>query len=109
MTAPVPIGVLGLARIAERSVIPAIASLPQQFRLAGLASRSAEKARRFAEQFNAPAVDGYDALLGQPELQAVYIPLPNQLHEEWVEKALERGLHVLVEKPLACSEESVAR
>lgn len=98
----VNIGVLGCAGIAARMAIPAILGSPDRFQLAGIASRDLEKARRFSKQFQARAFDGYQALIDLAGLQALYIPLPNALHAEWAEHALRRGLHVLVEKPLAC-------
>jgi len=98
----VRIGILGCANIAKRSIIPAILGLKDHFDLAGIASRNFSKAGVFAELFNTRAIEGYHNLIGLPGLEAVYIPLPNSLHREWVEKALLRNLHVLVEKSLAC-------
>ncbi len=95
------IGVLGCANIALRSVIPAILELPDHFKLRCLASRSYQKAAQHALPLGVKATEGYDSLIKEPGLQAVYIPLPNSMHAEWTEKALLAGLHVLVEKPLA--------
>lgn len=103
------IGVIGCANIATRSVIPAILELPNHFNLLGVASRTLEKARACAGLFNTQAYEGYQNLLDQPGLNSVYIPLPNSLHTEWVEKALLKGLNVLVEKPLACKIEDVKK
>ena len=103
------IGVIGCAQIAERSVIPAMQALADYFTVAGVASRDADKASAYADRLGLPAIVGYDALLDLPDLDAVYIPLPNGLHAEWIEKALNKGLHVLVEKSLACSQEAVQR
>lgn len=103
------IAVIGCAQIAQRSVIPAIQELPELFNLVGIASRSASTVQPVAEQLGVPAFVGYEALLEAPALDAVYIPLPNGLHAEWIEKSLNRGLHVLVEKSLACTEEDVIR
>lgn len=103
------IGVLGCANIANRSVIPAIVELYGHFRLEGIASRTYIKAAECAERFQSKAYDGYQSLLDTPGLQAVYIPLPNALHAEWIEKALYNGLHVLVEKSLACAYDDVIR
>lgn len=103
------IGILGCAQIAERSVIPAIQSLGEEFNVLGVASRDAGKAEACGQRLGIPAVVGYDALLEVSDLDAVYIPLPNGLHAEWIEKALNKGIHVLVEKSLACTLEEVTR
>lgn len=103
MSQIINIGVLGCANIALRSVLPAIHELPEKYRLAGIASRSSDTANENAKRFNTSPFVGYQSLLEIEELDAVYIPLPNALHTEWVENALQRGLHVLVEKSLACS------
>lgn len=97
------IGVLGCAAIAERSVIPAIIDLPGHYQLSGIASRSEDKATKFAKLFNTKAYTGYQQALDDKSIDAVYIPLPNSLHFEWVQKSLKAGKHVLVEKSLACT------
>ena len=67
-----------------------------------VASRNLEAAATFAEQWDIPLSFGnYEALLAMPEIEAVYIPLPNALHHEWAIKAAEAGKHILCEKPLA--------
>ena len=109
MSNRINIGVLGCANIADRYVIPAINELNDRFALIGIASRTGEKANRFALKFNSVPFLDYDDLLDAPGLQAVYIPLPNRLHAYWIEKALNKGLHVLVEKSLACSFEEVVQ
>lgn len=98
----VNIGVLGCANIAKRSVIPAIMELGEQFFLEGVASRSEETAKSCADVFDTKAYAGYQTLLDSSQLDAVYIPLPNALHAKWIEMALNRNIHVLVEKSLAC-------
>ena len=103
----VKIGVLGCAKIAERAIIPAITSLTDKFLLTGISSRDHHKADRFAEIFKSTPFYSYDALLDKQHIDAVYIPLPNSLHFMYAKKALERGIHVLVEKPLACSYDEV--
>ena len=94
-------GVLGLARIARLNAIPAILRTESAV-LAGVASRDpaklAECVRDFAPQ---KAFTSYLSLLADPDIDAVYIPLPNALHKEWVIAALRAGKHVLCEKPLA--------
>lgn len=103
------IGVLGCANIANKSVIPAIIELADHYHLSGLASRTYDKAAECAARFHTVAYDGYQSLLDTPGLQAVYIPLPNALHAEWIGKALHNGLHVIVEKSLACTYDDVIR
>ncbi|HCR3981603.1 TPA: Gfo/Idh/MocA family oxidoreductase [Kluyvera ascorbata] len=89
-------GVLGYARIAKNSIIPAIARADNA-RLYGVASRNqADLPTGEWEQ----SYGDYAALLAEPAIQAVYIPLPNSLHKEWVLRALEAGKHVLCEKPI---------
>jgi dTDP-3,4-didehydro-2,6-dideoxy-alpha-D-glucose 3-reductase len=107
MNRKIQIGVLGCASIAKRFVIPAILDLKELYVLRGIASRSEETAKACAQQFHTEAFTGYEALLNSDNLDAVYIPLPNALHAEWIEKALQRNIHVLVEKSLACSYDEV--
>ena len=99
----VNIGVIGCASIAKRYVIPAILNLTDSFRLIGIASRSKNKAKEFGSLFNTKSFSSYQSLLDQIDLDAVYIPLPNSLHYEWIEKALNKNINVLVEKSMACS------
>ncbi|AKQ44801.1 hypothetical protein TH63_02830 [Rufibacter radiotolerans] len=90
-------GVLGCAGIAQKSVIPAILSIGEN-KLVAVSSRTKKNADDFAQQFDCVAVQGYEELLKRDDLDAVYIPLPNGLHYEWIMKALEYNKHVLVEK-----------
>lgn len=93
-------GILGNANIARKALIPAIGHA-QNAELTAIASGSGQ-AKDTAEAFHiAKAYDSYEALLKDPEVDAVYIPLPNGLHAEWVRKAAEAGKHVLCEKPAA--------
>lgn len=91
------IGVLGCADVAVRRALPAIEESP--FHLVAVASRSQEKASRVAARFGCKAVVGYAQLLEMPDIDAVYIPLPNSEHAEWARRALSAGKHVLIEKP----------
>ncbi len=96
-------GVLGAARIAVRCVLPAFGST-RHAQVVALAARDPERARTVAAQFGiARAYGSYDELLADPSLEAVYIPLPNDLHLPWTLRALEAGKHVLCEKPIALS------
>jgi predicted dehydrogenase len=107
MTKKINIGVLGCASIALRSMIPAIEEMRKYFNLIGIASRDMQRATEWAQKYKVLPFNGYQALLNEKKLDAVYIPLPNALHSEWIDKALDRGLHVLVEKTLACSRNEV--
>jgi len=93
-------GVLGAARINER-MLPAIAEA-NNATLAAIASRRPEAAVEAASHFpGSRAVPTYDELLADADVDAVYIPLLNHLHAEWVVRAAAAGKHVLCEKPLA--------
>lgn len=94
-------GVLSTANIGRRAVIPAIHQAGNG-ELIGVASRDADSARKFADELNIPRSYGsYAELLADPDIEAVYIPLPNNMHREWTIKAAEAGKHILCEKPLA--------
>lgn len=96
-------GVIGASKFAREQMGPAI-HMAAGNRLAALATPTAAKADPF-RQF-APDVrvcDSYEALLRDPQIDAVYVPLPNHLHREWALKALAAGKHVLVEKPAGMS------
>jgi len=101
MTKPVQWGVMGAANFALQHMAPAIhAAKGAQF--AALATSSPDKAAKFrAFQPDLRVHESYDALLADPDIEAVYIPLPNHLHVGWTLKALDAGKHVLCEKPLA--------
>ena len=94
-------GILSTANIAIKRVIPAILA-GQRGAIAAIASRDVARAASVAARFGIPRSYGtYEALLEDPEVEAVYNPLPNHLHVEWTVKALEAGKHVLCEKPIA--------
>src|SRR4029077_8822379 len=94
-------GILGAAWIAGLAVIPAIAA-SRNGRLVSIASRDAARARELAARHSfARGAASDDAVLDDPEVDAVYIPLVNSLHREWTVRALGAGKHVLCEKPLA--------
>lgn len=93
-------GVLGTALIARQHVIPALQSAAG-CDLVAVASRSADTASSAAEEFEIRKSHGsYEALLADPEIDAVYVPLPNDLHARWTIRALSAGKHVLCEKPI---------
>lgn len=94
-------GVLGTAGIAKGCTIPGMQQA-ENCRMYAIAGRSLEKAQRFQQEFGfEKAYGSYEELLSDPNVEAVYIPLPNELHYEWTIKALKAKKHVLCEKPLA--------
>ena len=100
-------GVLGTANIARGCTIPGM-QLAENCELYAIAGRDQEKAELFKKEFGfEKAYGSYEELLGDPAVEAVYIPLPNTLHHEWVIKAAEAGKHILCEKPLAPGEKQV--
>lgn len=106
---PVRWGVLGTASIALRRVVPALQSAPF-CDVVAIASREAARARAAADDLGIAAAHGsYDALLEDPEVEAVYIPLPNHLHVPWAVRAAEAGKHVLCEKPIGLDRSQAAR
>eukprot|EP01101_Sappina_pedata_P006706 TRINITY_DN340_c0_g1_i8.p1 TRINITY_DN340_c0_g1~~TRINITY_DN340_c0_g1_i8.p1 ORF type:complete len:245 (-),score=65.45 TRINITY_DN340_c0_g1_i8:422-1156(-) len=99
MSAHAAWGILSTANIANKVADAIQASI--NAKVVAVASRSQEKAQEFAKKWNIATVHGsYQALIDDPEVQAVYIPLPTSMKEEWVIKAANKGKHVLVEKPL---------
>jgi predicted dehydrogenase len=101
MPEPVSWGILGAAKFAREQMGPAIHAA-RGAELAALATTSPEKAKGFRAFCPSIRVhDSYDALIADPGIEAVYIPLPHTLHVPWAIKALEAGKHVLVEKPTA--------
>ena len=98
MAAPVKWGIVSTANI-NRKVIPG-AHASDKVDLVGVASRDQPRADAYAREWEIPRAYGsYEALLDDPEIEAVYISLPNTMHAEWSIKALEAGKHVLCEKP----------
>jgi predicted dehydrogenase len=94
-------GILSTADIARTKVIPGIRRA-DRCRIVAIASRDRARAQAAAAEAGIPTVHGsYEALLADPEVDAVYIPLPNHLHAEWTIAAARAGKHVLCEKPLA--------
>ena len=94
-------GIMGCAQIATGSVMPAIVE-SESGKIEGIASRGLEKSSAVAAEFGVEKAYGsYEELLQDEEIDAIYIPLPNHLHREWVIRAAEAGKHVLCEKPIA--------
>ena len=101
------IGVLGCANIAKSSVIPAILLLDDYFELVAIASRTKEKANKFALEFGCEAIVGYDKLIAREDIDAIYMPLPTGLHKEWITKILQARKHIYAEKSLALNSDDV--
>ena len=98
---PIRWGVLSTANIGRWAVNPAIQA-SSNGELVAVASRDAERAAGFAAEYGIPRHHGsYEALIDDPDVDALYIPLPNSMHREWTVRALQAGKHVLCEKPLA--------
>ena len=101
-------GILGVARI-NRALIPPLQA-SDRHALVGIASRERARAEAAAREWGIPRAHGsYRELLADPEIDAVYIPLPNALHEEWTVEAVRAGKHVLCEKPLALEPAAIDR
>ena len=101
--------VVGLGWISQAAMLPGFANA-ENSRLAALVSGSEDKRRGLARRYGLPDsatyhYDDYDACLDRPDVQAVYIALPNHLHREYAVRAAEKGVHVLCEKPMAPTEE----
>ncbi|MNO13867.1 1,5-anhydro-D-fructose reductase [compost metagenome] len=108
MTQKLRWGIMGCAQIATGSVMPAIQESETGI-IQAVASRGLEKCSAVAKEFGVQQAYGsYEELLADPDIDAVYIPLPNHLHREWVIRAAEAGKHVLCEKPIALNSQEAA-
>jgi predicted dehydrogenase len=95
-------GVLGTADIARTAFVPAVDGTDHE--VVAIASRDGDRATAVARGLEIPrAYAGYEQLLADDALDAVYVPLPNSLHAEWTKRAADAGLHVLCEKPLGAN------
>lgn len=102
-------GSLGCARVFERRMVPGFRA-SEKAELVAVASRTIEKAQGTAAKYGIPrAYGGYEELLADPDIEAIYIPLPNDLHPEWTIRALEAGKHVLCDKPAALTYREAVR
>jgi predicted dehydrogenase len=100
---PLRIGVLGAARIAPSALLKPAAKVGG-VEITAIAARDRARAARMAAKFGVPTAYGdYHELLDDPEIDAVYVPLPNGLHAEWTTRAIQAGKHVLCEKPFTAN------
>lgn len=101
---PLRFGILGAARIAPKALVQPARAV-EGVQVTAVSARDSAKANAFAWRHAIPRVfASYDALVNDPDIDAIYNPLPNSLHHEWTIKALRAGKHVLCEKPLASNE-----
>lgn len=106
---PLRIGILGAARIAPMALVRPARFVPEA-QVTAVAARDPDRAHVFAAKYGIPRVhESYAALVADPDLDAVYNPLPNSLHCDWSIRALEAGKHVLCEKPIASNAEEAER
>ncbi|MEN3976852.1 Gfo/Idh/MocA family oxidoreductase [Emcibacter sp. SYSU 3D8] len=103
MTAPVRLGVLGAGAIAKYGLFAPVSRVGG-IEIVAVGARDAARAGEYAAENGIPRGDTYQALLDDPDIEAIYVALPNSLHCEWTVKALEAGKAVLCEKPLASNE-----
>jgi NDP-hexose-3-ketoreductase len=101
-------GVIGCADIAWRRTLPAMLAEPK-VDIVAIASRDKRRAVEFTDRFGGDAVEGYAGVLERADVDAVYLPLPALLHAEWIERCLQAGKHVLVEKPMTDSRAQTER
>src|SRR5579859_3905400 len=102
------IGLLGAAKIAPAAIVQPVRA-SSEASLVAVAARDSARAQAFARKHGVPKVhDSYGALLADPDIDAVYIPLPNGAHGEWAIRAVNAGKHVLCEKPIAANAEEAA-
>ncbi|MCH6230929.1 Gfo/Idh/MocA family oxidoreductase [Microbacterium sp. CFH 31415] len=101
------IGILGAAGITERAIVEPAREL-DGVRVVAIGARDAERARETADRLGVPDAGDYAAVLANPAVDLVYIPLPSTVQAEWAVRALEAGKHVLCEKPLTANATSAA-
>jgi len=103
-TKPLQIGAIGCAAIVKESLLDVLPQVPS-VALAAIASRSLEKARDYAAQYSIPRYYGsYEEIIDDPQVELVYVPLPNGMHAEWTIRALRAGKPVISQKPISSNE-----
>lgn len=107
MVTTIGIGVLGAAAITERAIVEPSAGL-DGVNVVAIGARDPERARSAADRLGVPDAGDYEAVLANPAVDLVYIPLPSTVQAEWAVKALAAGKHVLCEKPLSANATTAA-
>jgi dTDP-3,4-didehydro-2,6-dideoxy-alpha-D-glucose 3-reductase len=102
------IGILGCANVAKKRALPAFKQIESVGTIC-IASRTVEKAKEFATEHGIEYSESYDSLLQRKDIDVIYVPLPIGLHEEWVIKAAKAGKHIICEKSLSNSLDSVRK
>jgi predicted dehydrogenase len=105
---PLRFGVLGAADIAVRKTLPALRTLAGAAELSAVASRDPARAAEVAQIFGGRVHRSYDDLIADPDVDAVYLPLPTGGHAPWASRAIAAGKHVLAEKPLTTGYDATA-
>ena len=99
---PLGIGILGAAGIAERAIVEPAREL-DGVRVIAIGARDPERARALADRLGVPESGDYEAILTNPDIDLVYVPLPSTVQPYWAVRALHAGKHVLCEKPLSAN------
>jgi predicted dehydrogenase len=102
MEPPVRIGILGTGRIAIRSLVEPARAIPD-VEILSVASREPTRAAEFAAAHRIPGSTSYEGLIADPDIDVVYVTLPNAMHAVWSIRALDAGKHVLCEKPMSAN------
>lgn len=104
---PLRVGILGAGGIAERAMVEPARQV-DEVDVVAIGARDPERARAFADRLELPAYGSYDDILGNPDIDLIYLALPPMVHAQWGVRALKAGKHILCEKPLSVNGTSAA-